>query len=263
MAHMLVYAKDNTNPDPDIDRQGCYKKGYPVVVLDEVAAWGAAETLPNFIQLEITGVTRAQVEHYLTSWQTDLNFNIDSTNGATATYTITVTNNNVSVSGKNALTAPQIQSWLDKWGATFVSASLNSITLTCKLWDMVRSNGFWGADVSALVFTLGSYNSTSGIARIQVDYTATAFTAAGVSGTIASKEGVVISNADGVAVFDIERSDIYTKFKEAVKEALDNVYCRKQYYFDLDWVDSVVASGGVATITGAQAISLLKNKLDE
>ncbi len=265
MARILIYARTNTNPDPEVDWQWCYKKGYPVVVLDEDQwnGWGNAEGLPIFIQLHLPNVTRAQVQHFFDSWQTGLVFTVDSANAATATYTVTVHNRNTSVSGAAGLTLATIQVWLDKWGCAFVSATASTITLTAKLWDMVRSAGFWGLPTSSIGFTLSSYNATTGVARILANYSDTSIAPENVKHLVEEKGGVVVSNELEIVTFDINRQDVYGHFKDAVKQALDQVYCRKQYYFPETWVDQMVASGGVAEMTGAEAIALIKNKLDE
>ena len=62
MAELLIKAVDATNPDPDVDRQGCYKAGDVVVVRDDGHVWGAKEGPPNFRVLVVPGVSAAQIE---------------------------------------------------------------------------------------------------------------------------------------------------------------------------------------------------------
>lgn len=44
MAELLIIARDNTNPDPEKDRCGCYKRGMVVVVADDGHVWGREES---------------------------------------------------------------------------------------------------------------------------------------------------------------------------------------------------------------------------
>lgn len=56
MAQILVKAVDATNPDPENDRRGCYKRGMPVVVMPDSHTWGRKEGLPKFVIIKIPGV---------------------------------------------------------------------------------------------------------------------------------------------------------------------------------------------------------------
>lgn len=44
MAELLILARDNTNPDPEKDRRGCYKRGMVVVVSEDGHVWGREES---------------------------------------------------------------------------------------------------------------------------------------------------------------------------------------------------------------------------
>lgn len=49
MAEALIVARDNTNPDPEKDRRGCYKRGMPVVVFEDHHTWGREESLLTWV----------------------------------------------------------------------------------------------------------------------------------------------------------------------------------------------------------------------
>ena len=66
MAEILVRAKDNTLVDnPVKDRIGSYKKGYPVVVVDDGHVWGDMEGLPNFVVIKVPTISIAKVNKYI------------------------------------------------------------------------------------------------------------------------------------------------------------------------------------------------------
>ena len=65
MAEILVKAVDTTNIDPDKDRRGCYKRGMPVVVMDDGHEWGKEEKLPKFIVIKLPMISKDKVMKYI------------------------------------------------------------------------------------------------------------------------------------------------------------------------------------------------------
>lgn len=63
MAEILVRAIDNSNPNFEKDLM-CYKRGMPVVVVDDGHEWGAKECLPNFVIIKVPLVPKAKVFKY-------------------------------------------------------------------------------------------------------------------------------------------------------------------------------------------------------
>lgn len=58
MAEILIAARDfNT-----------FKKGWPVVVKDSPAVWGAKEALPDFVILRVPDATKEQIINYVKQW---------------------------------------------------------------------------------------------------------------------------------------------------------------------------------------------------
>ena len=56
MAEIIVKAVSVTHADPEKDRRGCYKRGYPVAVYPDGTRWGACECLPRFVIIKLPGV---------------------------------------------------------------------------------------------------------------------------------------------------------------------------------------------------------------
>src|SRR4030067_3396570 len=65
MAEILVKAVDTMNIDPNKDRRGCYKRGMPVVVMDDGHEWGKEERLPKFIIIKIPMVYKDKIMKYI------------------------------------------------------------------------------------------------------------------------------------------------------------------------------------------------------
>lgn len=67
MAELLIKAVSATNPDPIKDRRGCYKRGMPVVVMDDGHEWGKEERLPTFFVVKIPSISKELVKKYIES----------------------------------------------------------------------------------------------------------------------------------------------------------------------------------------------------
>lgn len=65
MCEILIFAGNNTHPDPEKDRRGSWKLGYAVVVKEDGHEWGAEEGLPKFVVVKIPGVPAAKAEAFL------------------------------------------------------------------------------------------------------------------------------------------------------------------------------------------------------
>ena len=64
MAEILVRAKDNIHPDPDIDRESYYKSGHVVVVMPDGHSWGRMERLPEFFVIKIPTISVLSLKKY-------------------------------------------------------------------------------------------------------------------------------------------------------------------------------------------------------
>jgi hypothetical protein len=65
MAEILLKATDYTHPDATKDRRGSYKRGMPVVVVEDGHEWGSREGLPKFAVLKFPGVSVDRVQKYI------------------------------------------------------------------------------------------------------------------------------------------------------------------------------------------------------
>jgi hypothetical protein len=71
MAELLIKARNAQHADPDIDRQGCYKRGDIVVVMPDGHEWGAKEGLPNFVKIKIPGLDHETVRELIDEQRED------------------------------------------------------------------------------------------------------------------------------------------------------------------------------------------------
>lgn len=74
MAELLVKASNAVHVDPNADRQGCYKRGYPVLVMPDGWQWGAQEQLPNFVvfKFPLIAVDNPVLLKWTQAWKVDV-----------------------------------------------------------------------------------------------------------------------------------------------------------------------------------------------
>jgi len=76
---------------------------------------------------------------------------------------------------------------------------------------------------------------------------------------IESKGGTIVSNVFPQIVFEIERNDIVTRFRQDVKQKAEQVYKRHQYSISEAEVDAIIAVGGIVTMTRAELLGKVIN----
>lgn len=276
MAQILFRLKDNNHPNPDKDRRGSYKKGYPVSIKPD----GWYEGNPNWAQsayadktkwivVEVTDATTAELAHYAGSWKDSFDYEIVAARPAKGEYDVRVFETNVSVSGLNAITQDKVESFLTRWGCTAISATQNSVAFTFSLWNAVRSDAFWNIDQVVLKggFILNDYNGTIG--NITFTVIPDAFPnmdqekiTQSITRRIEERGGTVTGVAYPAFTFEIERSDILTRFRADVKRAAQRVYRRRQFSLTAADADAIAAAGGYVSRTKAQLLAAIRNGLE-
>lgn len=279
MAQILFRLKDNIHPDPDKDRRGSYKKGYPV----SIKADGWYEGNPHWAQssyadkskwfvVEVTDATVEELQQYNTMWRDDFDYEITATRAAQGEYDVRVFEKNVSASGANAITQVKVESFLTKWGCSAISATANSVAFTFSLWNAVRSDAFWEVPNIALkgAFALNSYVAATGVGNITFTAIPAAFPnmdeakiTALISRKITERGGAVTNVTYPAFTFEIERSDILTRFRADIKRKGEGVYRRRQFVLPTAVVDAIVAAGGFTQRTKAELLAEIRNGLSE
>ena len=275
MAQILFRLKDNAHDDPEKDRKGCYKKGYPVSIKPD----GWYEGNPNWSQsayadktkwivVEVTDATREELENYSRPWRDDFDYEILAARPAQGEYDVRVFEKNASSTGANAITRDKVERFLTEWGCTNISAATNSVSFTFSLWNAVRSEGFWNVP---LIQTKGSFvlNSYSGgVGNITFTVIPDAFPnqeqiTQMITRKVQERGGSNIVVNYPSFTFDIERSDILTKFREEVKRKGEGIYRRRQFVLPASLCDNIAAAGGYAQMTKAQLAAAIRNGVNE
>lgn len=352
MAEILVKAVDATNPDTEKDRRGCYKKGYPVVVMLDGHIWGRCESkniwvneiriIPyedhsvgadsliikdnkteviyngklvntlykdarctehlvqvdskgkfvlavlkfdraitvsggviqlrndpalwegKFVLIKCPEVTVEEAKLYVEHWKDNFSYTVVSQNDAQGRYTIRVQNNNTSITGKNIISLAKIHNYLSKWGCNNITFTFPYVQFDFSLSTAVQSDGFWGIDNidDFVTFTIVSYNPATGIGRISANVPQS-YKKEDVLRRVKIRGGIIVSSNHPVYILDINRSNVFERFKTEVKEKVEKIYCRRKHYLTPAHVDTIMAAGGVITLTKTELLNAIKNKLME
>jgi len=263
MAEILFKAIDANHSDPIKDLRGCYKIGYPVVVMPDDHEWGNEERLPKFVIIKCPEVTVEQCQQYIESWKDDFVYTVVSQKAVQGIYTVRVQNDSVSVSGLNNITLDKVENYLLNWNCNNISFTFPYVQFDFILWQVVQSDGFWGKENidDYASFELDSYDSETGVGIISA--TVYNIDELIVLDKIQFNGGVLISHIGDVYQFSIEKSTIFNKFKEEVKKRTELTYCRRKFYISVSNVQLIINSGGVITLTKTQLLNLIKNKFDD
>jgi hypothetical protein len=268
MCEIIVKAIDVTHPDPEKDRRGCYKRGYPVAVYPDGTKWGNEERLPKFVIIKIPDATVEEVQHFIQSWQRQIDWAVVGQSLPLDGFRLRVFATNLSVTdqgvGAGKITRAMVETYLTNWGASVFSVADNEVVFDVRIYNAAISQGFWDTDLTGIIFSEISYVQATGVHTIQVNYTAKiAWKAKDVEMRITMKGGTIISNNSGIARFTITRAAVSDAFKMDVKQKVKQTLYRRQYYFPSALMDSIISMGGVQTTNKATVLSVIHNRLTE
>lgn len=278
MAEILFRLKNNYHPDPETDRRGSYKKGYPVSIKPD--GWyegnpywsqSAYADKTAWIVIKCPEATVEECQQYVKSWDDNFDYKIVSSTRANGQYVVCIFETNVSRSMLNGITQAKVNTFLTNWGCSDISSTTNSVQFTFSLWSAVRSESFWEVlDIKTKgSFVLNNYISASGIGNITFTVLPSEWRITkdeiiqSITRKIQERGGTVTSKSYPAFTFEIERSDILTKFRQDIKMKAEGIYKRRQYTISESLVDSIASSGGVITMTKSKLLAAIKNGLDD
>lgn len=286
MAEFLIRAQTNQN--------GTQFKGDIVEVRRDNAPYGRKETLPEFCIIKIPGLnapsgggssgdprgpgsgeiatppifTFEETLFYMNKWKINLNYAIVDSNLNLDQYIIEITNSNASTT-KGRITRSQVETFINGWNGTVISAGDNLVRFDIGIYDAVQSKGFWGRSMESFSFNELSYTSGTGVHQISAGYNA--FIPSGkIEKAISEKGGSIVSHSGNAVIFEIDRITVRNVFIADIKQVVDMINIgARQYYIDSTLVDAIISAGGITTVPGAAtAVSgwpavNIRNKVNE
>lgn len=279
MAEFIFKRSDYTNADPDKDRRGVHKKtdhiNHKPDGWSDHPNWAASAYPKDFIVVKCPEISFAEAEanDHRKAWRDDLDYEIVATQPAQGEYDIRIFEKNAGAIGQNhivGIKTTKVRNYLTAWGCSAFGITATDATFTFRLWGAVRSANFWESPLigTKVNFAFNSYSGATGIGNITVSAIEgqwgeqTEFQIGEqIARKIAEQGGTVISQVYPNFVFEIERSDILTRFKADVKRRMEQIYMRHQYGISQADHDAIVAAGGVVTWTKAEFLAKLIDKM--
>ena len=295
MAEFLFKKSDYTHTDLDKDRRGVHKKTdfinwKPDGFSDFTHGRGPGSYLNDFVIVKVPEITiqEAEANDHRKSWKDDIDYEITATRPAQGEYDIRIFEKNAGAIGQNHIVgvkATKVRDYLIAWGCSAFSLSATDASFTFSLWDAVRSANFWEAPLfgTKVTFALNSYSGATGIGNITVavnqeawlplqkqdgeimrDMTQEeieAYIGNLITRKIVEKGGTIVTQVYPNFVFEINRSDILTRFRADVKRRLEQTYMRHRHGISQADHDAIVAAGGIVTMTKAEFLSKLIDKM--
>lgn len=245
-----------------------YLPGYAVQV-DDHSVLGGKVVPPKYCELIVTDATPEELRAvYTVEWARIVDWEVVGSNLSIDGHRLRafILPEYVSQSGLNSLTREQVESYLNNWGAKVFSVAPNSVTFDATIANAIKSNGFWGMDVSGGVFTELSYDQASGLHTTRVTYSGIpGANATNVSEKIVEQGRAVtaIQPSQSRVTFTCTRTNAFQLFKADVKSKLDGVYARRKWRVTQAAVDAALAGGGSLTVTRDQMLDLWYSRLND
>ena len=288
MAEILIHVnhQDYSHADPEKDESGVYKRGYIVDIQEDSFSWGSKEGLPRFVKVNVTDADVAGVQSMVDSvfggtdirqsWNRKIDFANVNSNLTIDGWRIRVFALNPGSTNKGGVTQTKAENYLNKWNASVNSATANEVVFDVAIFEdasnnpgALQSTKFWNFDdISNLTFTENSYNETSGVHEIELDYSAEPLLTGKdqqVATRVLTRGATIISHEplSDTITFSITRNDVFQHFKEEVRQLLETAVYRTQFRIPEATVNTIVSGGGTTDVTLATLQGYLINRLDE
>lgn len=224
--------------------------------------FGAKVVLPNWIVVTISDLNYKQVLQYHGQWLRTPQLTVVQSNPVLDQFRLRLQGKTPAASGRGGITLAEAQKFIDDWGVTLVSSDSNSVTFDLTIKDAGFSKGFWGRDLSSVVFAEISYDQGTGKHLVTADYSVTSFTPNAVAHAAIGRGADILDNVAGVLTYEIDRLDVRAELLRDIHEELGHIVGKTRYAITEAAVDTVIGMGGTGTFTKAQLLAVLIDRAD-
>lgn len=246
MAQVLAVAAINLNTE----------KGSITQVAPDGSVWGAKETVPNFVRLNITELLYKDSRYLKDQWSRSIDF-VDTTYDlGTGVITGKVTVVNASTV-KGGITRAESENVLNNLGLSVTSAISNAVNVTSTLDDILISPGFWGQKKGILSVVMTGLDAV-------LTYPNTFLTPSYFEELLIFLGVDVTAHDNRIVEFTIPTiSVINTHLKVLIQEGVGSVIAPRRYRLPVSIIDNAISNGGSLIMTSANFLAAVVDKQAE
>lgn len=217
-----------------------------------------------FVMVEVPNVPMKDFEDYNLSWQRTLAFEVVASDPEQDGFRLRLYSETENT-GAGTITKEEIDSYIESWNGTIVDYGANEVTFDITIYGALTSPAFWELPNIAenVVFSELSYNQSTGIHRIQADYSALGNNPTYVERYVQRMGLEIVSHQDKVLVYDADRAVVSDAFQKDLKEKGDKRVARRRYHVSESVVDTIVNNGGTYTTDKDTLLNYVTDKVAE
>jgi len=183
-------------------------------------------------------------------------------------FRINMYTGNANASGLGDMTRERAEGYLNKWNAVVQSGTKNSVIFDIWAFDnagapgMLQSEAFWSANVDNVIFTEDSYNATTGLHKLTVDYSNTVADPDHAERIVTDAGGIITEHVENEYLrFDMEGALLGARFRQQTSRKLQEILDKKQFYLTPSAVNTIRANGGILSATLSQFETYINNRI--
>ena len=238
---------------------GMYGNGHSVVAKPSGWQWGGLECPPDFIRVVVNDAnTEDDIQKVMDPWERQLTYDIISADPSDDFFKVRIYSDPV-ISSNNPvaqITAKEMTSFLQSWGASGIlpASSETGVLFQIDAFDAIKSEGLFtfGPDEDPMMkYTQLSYDPTTGIHTVQIDYSLSALKKDEVVGVIVRAPKVTlvfIDDTKGLCVISTSRTDMIGVLEDQVYQKFTKMLARVRWRFKDSIVSIALANGGIVNM---------------
>lgn len=238
--------------------KGNYFKGFPVVAMKTPWNWGGMECPPDFVIVNISDAEEvSDVNKIIQEWRRKTSYEILDFDPTDDFFQVHIFSDKTISTGHPTaqVTSVNMGEFLTKWGATSITDSDGGVVFEITAFNAIKNRGLFdfGTEEEHCQYTEKSYDPTTGIHTIELDYNLTNLKIADVLSILRSggMEVVNYDEAAGKCIFIGVREHMIKRLEAQVAQKFDTMIARARYRFTDALVDQ-----GLATADGRVTLTL-------
>ena len=218
-----------------------------------------------FVLVKVPGEPMKDFKGYNLSWQRELAFKVVSSDTTNDSYRLRLYSTVVDNNGNGAITKEEINEFIQAWNGTVVDYGDNEVTFDIAIYDALVSPAFWEIPNIAdkVSFTKKSYDESTGVHRIELDYSNIDNNPTYVEGYVERMGLEIVSHDNKILTYDADRSMVDDVLKKELANTGRKQIARRRYHVSESVVDTIIDNGGTYETDKSTLMDYIKDKVAE